>query len=509
MSLSMNDAALQRLRESRLLDDEQWRELMRDDRHPTVEDALAWLKEQNLLTDWQLAELLRCRRNFFLGKYRLLRLLGQGGMGEVYLAEHVTMHRRAAVKLISPRIRRNPQAVEQFLTEARSIAALDHPNIVHAYNVDTFGDQYYLVMEYVEGESLQELVDAHGPLPIPEAADVIRQCADGLSHVHDHGVLHCDIKPANLLINGQGVVKIMDLGMARLIQGERTAGSQPQDGLLGSVDFMAPETAMQSDSLDCRADIYSLGCTFFFALTGRAPFAEGTVAERILKHQMTPPPPLESLRPDVPEELARLCAWMLAKSPEDRPAHARLVVETIRQWEEGRSQHLVRARPLEEIGAGGEPAGEPKSPGVELSHQGSTEAAAPGPADIRPTPFATQPERKQAMSAKPLQPSVTSSGSKVVAEADAAAVRRPKRKPPAALIAGAVVVSVAAVVFLLLGTRRTGTVPADSPPAKSVAPPGSSPDSEQTDEFERGIEEFMRREKAKAAAEASPAEPGG
>lgn len=506
MSLSMNDAAFQRLRESRLLDDEQWRELMRDDRGPAVEDALAWLKERNLLTDWQLAELLRGRRNFFLGKYRLLRLLGQGGMGEVYLAEHVTMHRRAAIKLISPRIRRNPQAVEQFLTEARSIAALDHPNIVHAYNVDTFGDQYYLVMEYVEGESLQELVDAHGPLPIPEAADVIRQCADGLSHVHDQGVLHCDIKPANLLINGQGVVKIMDLGMARLIQGERAAGSQPQDGLVGSVDFMAPEMAMQSGSLDCRADIYSLGCTFFFALTGRAPFAEGTVAERILKHQMTPPPPLASLRPDVPEELARLCAWMLAKSPEERPVHARSVVEAIRQWEEGRSQHLVRAKPLEEIGAAPEPEGEPASQGVAVSAQIPAEAAVPGPADIRPAPFATRPDRRPA---KPQQSAVEASGPKAVAGADAAAVRRVQRRLPAALIAGAVVLSVAAVVFLLLGTRRAGTAPANAPPAKSVAPTGSSPDSEQTDEFERGIEEFMRREKAKAAAEASPAEPGG
>ncbi|NMC20628.1 MAG: serine/threonine protein kinase, partial [Thermogutta sp.] len=290
MSVSMNDTVIQRLRESRLLDDEQWRELLRDNRLPGAEGALTWLKERNLLTDWQLSELLRGRRDFFLGKYRLLRLLGHGGMGEVYLAEHVTMHRRAAIKLISPRISRNPQAVEQFLTEARSIAALDHPNIVHAYNVDTFGDQYYLVMEYVEGESLQELVNAHGPLPIPEAADVIRQCAEGLSHVHERGILHCDIKPANLLINAQGVVKILDLGMARLIQGERAAGSQPQDGLLGSVDFMAPEMAMQSGSLDRRADIYSLGCTFFFALTGRAPFAEGTVVERILKHQMTPPP---------------------------------------------------------------------------------------------------------------------------------------------------------------------------------------------------------------------------
>jgi len=509
MSVSMNDAAFQRLRESRLLDDEQWRELMRDDRRLGIEDALTWLKERNLLTDWQFTELLRGRRNFFLGKYRLLRLIGHGGMGEVYLAEHVTMHRRAAVKLISPRISRNPQAVEQFLTEARSIAALDHPNIVHAYNVDTFGDQYYLVMEYVEGESLQELVDAHGPLPIPEAADVIRQCAEGLSHVHDQGILHCDIKPANLLVNGQGVVKILDLGMARLIQGERAAGSQPQDGLMGSVDFMAPEMAMQRGSLDRRADIYSMGCTFFFALTGRAPFAEGTVAERILKHQMTPPPPLPSLRPDVPEALVRLCEWMLAKSPEDRPRDAGLVVEAIRQWEEGHSQHLVRAKPLEEIEAEAGPVGEPATQGVEISPPGPAEAALPNSAELRPVPSANPADGERSAPAEAWQPAATLSRSQAVVGADSPAVRRAKRKPPLALIAGTIVLVVAAAVFLLLGTRRAGTAPADSQPAESVTPTRSGPRTEETDEFQRGIEEFMRREKAKAAAESSPAEPGG
>lgn len=493
MSVSMNDTVIQRLRESRLLDEEQWRELLRDNRLPDAEGALNWLKERNLLTDWQIAELLRGRRDFFLGKYRLLRLLGRGGMGEVYLAEHVTMHRRAAVKLISPRISRNPQAVEQFLTEARSIAALDHPNIVHAYNVDTWGDHYYLVMEYVEGESLQELVDAHGPLPIPEAADGIRQCAEGLSHVHDHGILHCDIKPANLLINGQGVVKILDLGMARLIQGERAAGAQPQDGLLGSVDYMAPEMAMQDGSLDRRADIYSLGCTFFFALTGRGPFAEGTVAERILKHQMAPPPSLTSLRPDVPEELARLCEWMLAKSPNDRPDHAGLIVEAIRQWEESHARYLVRARPLEDIEEEKDLPAEAESAGPAFSPEVAAESAAT-------TPIAVTP------------PGRTSSGVKTVDAASRKESQTVKRKLNPALIAGAIVLAVAVAVFLLLGSLRGGTAPTSSEPTPSVAPKASTPSDEETDEFQRGIEEFMRREKAKASAESpseSPSKPGG
>ncbi len=501
MSVSMNDAVIQGLRESRLLDEEQWRHLLRDHPSPDPKGVLAWLKEHGLLTDWQISELLRGRRNFFLGKYRLLRLLGRGGMGEVYLAEHVTMHRRAAIKLISPRIGRNPEAVAQFLTEVRSIAALDHPNIVHAYNVDTVGDQYYLVIEYVEGESLQELVDQHGPLPVVEAADVIRQSAEGLKHVHEHGILHCDIKPANLLLNPQGVVKILDLGMARLIQGERAAATESREGVLGSVDYMAPELAMQSSSLDGRADIYSLGCTLFFALAGRPPFADGSVTERILKHQMVPAPSLASLRPDVPEELVRLCGWMLSKSPDQRPARADSVVEAIQQWEERHAQRLVRARPLEEVAsepqpnaprAGGVPQASPL-PGQDarLSHQ--------------PPLLATAEAQQEAVGADDARPAETPSPEAATTARGVGSWvwRSVARRLVLSLIAAAIALVVAVVAFLLLGHRRSDSLPRQGSQPGPGAPSQKSPDEEAEDTFQRGIEEFMRREKAKAASGSS------
>ncbi len=274
------------------------------------------LVRDGFLTRWQAAQLLAGRSSFLLGKYKLLDLLGRGGMGRVFLGRHVTMQRHVALKIVSRDIASNPAALERFLAEARAIAALDHPAIVQAYSVDCEGERYYIVMEYVDGRDLQQVVEDDGPLPWPTAVEYIRQAADGLAHAHGRNLVHCDIKPSNLLVNRQGQVKILDMGMARL-GGDH---DEVKDGapLLGSVDYLAPEQALGAETFDHRADLYSLGCTLYFLLTGHAPFPEGTLPERILKHQTQQPRPIPTERPDVPPALVQICRRMMAKQPEDR-----------------------------------------------------------------------------------------------------------------------------------------------------------------------------------------------
>ena len=178
------------------------------------------LARQELITRWQAGQLLAGRSAFYLGKYRLIELLGRGGMGSVFLGQHVTMNRRVALKVISREVSKDPAALERFLADARAIAALDHPNIVQAYSVDNEGDRYYLVTEYVEGVDLQRLVDDDGPLDCDRAVDYVRQAADGLEYAHQHNMIHYGIRPSKLLVNLQGVLKIIDLGLAWLSEGE-------------------------------------------------------------------------------------------------------------------------------------------------------------------------------------------------------------------------------------------------------------------------------------------------
>jgi tRNA A-37 threonylcarbamoyl transferase component Bud32 len=254
-------------------------------------------------------------------------------MGRVFLAEQTIMGRRVAVKILPKRLGKDPALLKRFLAEARAIAALDHPNIVRAYNVDSEGDRYYLVMEYVEGQDLQRMVEAEGPLPLERAARYVREAADGLAHAHRRALVHCDVKPANLLVSRQDTVKILDMGLARLIDRGKDTEADKDEQLLGSVDYLAPEQAIESPHLDHRADVYSLGCTLYFLLTGRPPFGEGTLHERIVKHQTQKPRKIAELRADVPEELAEICEKMMAKDPEDRFPSADEVSEALSQWQ--------------------------------------------------------------------------------------------------------------------------------------------------------------------------------
>lgn len=284
-----------------------------------VADALI---EAGLLTSWQTDKLLEGRhKGFFLGNYRLLRHLGSGGMSAVYLAEHRHMHQRRAVKVLPQQRVNDSSYLARFYREARAAAALDHPNIVRAYDVDNEGDTHYLVMEFVEGSDLQELVKQQGPLPYAQAADFIRQAARGMQHAHEVGLVHRDIKPANLLVDRRNVVKVLDMGLARFSQDEKTASLTVahEENVLGTADYLAPEQALNSHTVDARADIYSLGCTLYFILTGHPPFPEGSVAQRLLYHQSKEPASIYVDRPDAPPALVSICQKMMAKNAADRP----------------------------------------------------------------------------------------------------------------------------------------------------------------------------------------------
>jgi serine/threonine protein kinase len=346
MAVTRPDQLVELLEKSELLEPEkiaQAREAAkRTDNPKSLAKALV---RQGWLSRWQAGQLLAGRAVTSLGKYRLIDLLGGGRAGGVFLAEHTKMGRRVALKIVPKRLGRDPALLEQFLAQARAIAALDHPNIVHAYSVDSERDQYYLVMEYVEGQDLARMVEAQGPLPFGKAARYVQQAADGLAHAHSRNMIHGDVKPANLMVNQQDVVKILDLGMARLTAGLQDAAPEqdgspeeaatPEDSERppSAVDYLAPEQVSENSALDGRVDVYSLGCTFYFLLTGKPPFPEGTLDERVLKHQTEAPREIPELRPDAPQELVEICNRMMAKKPDERFQSADDVSQALAEWQ--------------------------------------------------------------------------------------------------------------------------------------------------------------------------------
>ncbi len=301
------------------------------------------LVAQSVLTRWQADQLLEGKyKGFILGPYRILTPLGQGGMGTVFLAEHQMMRRRCAVKVLpSKRVQTQPALVEWFYREAQAVAALDHPNIVRAYDaykaVQDNREIHYLVMEYIEGQDLQRRVAEQGLAECGEAVDWIRQAAEGLAHAHEAGFVHRDIKPANLLVDARGVVKILDLGLARFFSDQDEAGGEQGGLVVGTADYVAPEQIVDSHNVDARADIYSLGHTFYYLLTGHPPFPGGSVPQRLLAHQTKFPEPIQRERPDVPPEIVAIVGRMTAKKPKDRQQTAREVAEALKKWIEGSS----------------------------------------------------------------------------------------------------------------------------------------------------------------------------
>jgi serine/threonine protein kinase len=258
-------------------------------------------------------------KSLVLGKYEVVDKLGQGGMGLVLKAVHRRMDRTVALKVLSPKVTNNPEAVRRFQREVKAAAKLEHPNIVTAYDADEAGGIHFLVMQYVAGADLAALVRQQGPLPVRQAVTYVCQAARGLAYAHAHGVIHRDVKPSNLLVDADGTVKILDMGLARL---ESAGADQDQitgtGEVMGTVDYMAPEQAMETKTADERADVYSLGVTLWYLLTGRPLYPAKTLVKRLLAHQTSPIPSLRDACPQVSGELGAVFAKMVAKDPSDR-----------------------------------------------------------------------------------------------------------------------------------------------------------------------------------------------
>ena len=295
--------------------------------------AIAMINEGSL-TKFQAKLLLAGKwKNFFLGnKYKVLDHLGSGGMGTVFLCEHRHMRRRVAVKLLPPEKSQAPGSLQRFLREAQAVARLDHPNIVRAHDIDYDGGVHFLVMEYVDGVSLQHLVESRGPIDIPRAVNWICQSASGLQHAHEYRLVHRDIKPSNLLIDRRGVIKILDLGLARFEQStDHLTQMLDSKTVLGTADYLSPEQARDSQ-VTIRADIYSLGALFYFLLVGKAPFDGGNVAQKLIAHQTKVPTRVDSIRPEIPAAIADLIADMLAKNADDRPQIPNDIIARLEPW---------------------------------------------------------------------------------------------------------------------------------------------------------------------------------
>jgi serine/threonine-protein kinase len=356
MAIDTVDAFLGALRQLQLLAPEQVdevaRELAPDYQDPC--DLADYLIEIEWLTDYQCRTLFEGRwKDLTLGQYQLLDRLGSGGVSEVFKAWDCLKGRDVALKVLRRDLASQQEGVRQFRRELQVVTRLSHPNVITTFEAHEFGHVHCFAMEFVEGIDLHRYVSTQGPLPVEQACEYARQAAQGLQHAHQLRLVHRDIKPANLfLINpplanppptGPGarrppdpVIKILDWGLARMLPGEDDSQSELDERekgmLIGTADFVAPEQARDPSLVDTRADIYSLGCTLYFVLTGRPPFEGHSLMHKLMLHQEADPTPLHELRPDVPEELVTLVHRMLAKRPEDRFQIPLLVVAPLRKF---------------------------------------------------------------------------------------------------------------------------------------------------------------------------------
>jgi serine/threonine protein kinase len=281
--------------------------------------------EQYLLGKW---------RGFTIGKYKLLERIGVGGMGQVFLCEHMFMKKRVAVKVLPPAKADQPAALGRFYREARAAGSLDHPNVVRTQDIDQDGNLHFIVMDYVDGPNLLEVIKRSGPMDVSRATYYMRQVAAGLDYAFRSGIIHRDVKPGNVLLDRKGTAKILDMGLARFFKDHADQLTIKYDDkiVLGTADYVAPEQVANSHSVDIRADIYGLGATFYFLLAGHPPFPTGTVSQKLLWHRTKEPTPIRQIRQDVPEGLAAVLGRMMAKDPKARYQTPAQLVAELEPW---------------------------------------------------------------------------------------------------------------------------------------------------------------------------------
>ncbi len=288
------------------------------------------LIETGLITPWQSEKIQSGKyKGYFLGKYKLLGHLGTGGMSSVYLGEHTITGQKRALKVLPRRKVDDKSYFDRFYREGRAAASLSDPNVVRIYDICGEDKTHYMVMEYVQGKDLYEVVNEGGPLDYDKALEYTVQAAKGLQHAHDMKLVHRDVKPANLLLTENGNVKILDLGLALLTEDEESLTVLHNERVMGTADYLAPEQAVNSHEVDHRADIYGLGCTLYFFLAGHPPFPKGSLAQRIAMHQTQEPGEITLDRPDCPPEIVALCKRMMKKSVDDRFQTCHEVVQAI------------------------------------------------------------------------------------------------------------------------------------------------------------------------------------
>jgi len=319
-----------------------------DDRRPKNGEELAReLVRQKSLTKYQAEQLYSGKgKTLILGNYVVLDKLGQGGMGVVFKAEHRRLKRLVALKVMSASVVKTPDALKRFHREVEAAAKLRHPDVVATDDADEAKGTHFLVMEYVEGSDLSVLGKRQGPLSVNQAVQCILQAAKGLEFAHSQGIVHRDIKPANLLLDSKGTVKILDMGLARI---EGNSGGQAEltstGAVMGTVDYMAPEQALSTKHADTRSDVYSLGISLWYLLTGRCVFDGDSMMAKLLAHRDAPIPSLSAMNSEVPTSVEAVFQKMVAKQPGGRYQTMTDVIGALEGCQNGTSSNVVMPSP--------------------------------------------------------------------------------------------------------------------------------------------------------------------
>ncbi len=302
----------------------------------TDEQLSQQLVESGFLNRWQAEQLRHGRTKFTLGPYQILDAIGQGGMGYVFKGEHGLLGRVEAIKVL-PKSQTDRTSIDNFRREIRAQALLDHPNLVRLTYADTDGDTYFLVTEFIPGSDLRRLVRFRGPLTQTQAALLISQAAEALDYVHRQGLIHRDVKPGNLLITPEGITKLTDLGLAFFAADLEVLAPTKPKHIVGTADFLAPEVIVSPGEVRSISDIYSLGCTLYYAVTGKVPYPGGDTADKLRRQLDDTPIPPQRLNALLEDDFVAVIDAMMQKRPEERIANSSEVIEQLKPWTDSAS----------------------------------------------------------------------------------------------------------------------------------------------------------------------------